>query len=118
MQVSAKTKEKPTPVTVDYPTLTEKASVAELVQHFGEEVVAASARGAIVISLQAFMRRHIDKGADQAAIQAAVQNWKPDVRTIVKQTAFEKAASSIDKLSPQERAELLKKLRASLSAAA
>ena len=112
MQVSAKTKDKPTPVTVDYSLLGEKDTVAQLVEKFGEEVVGASARGAIVISLQAFMRRHIDKNADQATIQNAVAAWKPDVRSIVKQSAFEKAASSLDKLSPEERKQLLAKLRA------
>jgi len=41
-----------------------------------------------------------------------VAAWKPDVRSIVKQSAFEKAASSLDKLSPEERKQLLAKLRA------
>lgn len=108
MKVSAKTKSKPTPVEVQY-DVPEK--LAELEKRFGPEVVAAHASGSIVISLQAFMRRHIAKGSTPAQIQEAVKTWKPDVRSAVKQSAFEKAASSIDKLSPTERTELLKKLQ-------
>lgn len=108
MKVSAKTKAKPTPVSVDY-DVPEK--LADLAKRFGDEVVAAHASGSIVISLQAFLRRHIAKGSTPQQIQDAVKAWKPDVRSAVKQSAFEKAASSIDKLSPQERADLLKKLQ-------
>ena len=108
MEVSAKTKEKPTPVKVQYDVPDE---LPDLVSAFGEKVVAAAAKGSIVISLQAFMRRHIDKGSDQATIQKEVSAWKPDVRTIVKQSAFERAASSIEKLSDAERKALLEKLR-------
>lgn len=109
MEVSAKTKEKPTPVKVQYEVPEE---LPALVTYFGEKVVAAAARGSIVISLQAFIRRHIDKGSDQATIEKEVAGWKPDVRTIVKQSAFERASSSIEKLSAEERKALLEKLRA------
>lgn len=108
MEVSAKTKKHPTPVKVNY-TLPEKC--ADLVKAYGEDVVGAAARGAIVISLQAFMRRHIEKGSTQVAIQDSVSKWRPDVRTIVAQSAFEKASSSLDKLSPEERKALLARLQ-------
>lgn len=108
MKVSAKTKSKPTPVEVEYDV---PSDLDGQVKKFGKEVVAAHSGGSIVISLQAFMRRHIAKGSTPAQIQEAVKTWKPDVRSAVKQSAFEKAASSIDKLSPTERADLLKKLQ-------
>lgn len=115
MKVSAKTKAKPTPVSVDY-DVPEK--LEDLRKKFGDEVVAAHASGSIVISLQAFMRRHIEKADfDPKKLQEAVKTWKPDVRSVVKQSAFEKATSSIDKLSDQERAELLKRLTAPRTAA-
>lgn len=114
MKVSAKTKEKPNPVTVEY-NVPEK--LADLVKAFGEDVVTAHAKGSIVIGLQAFMRRHIDKNKSATEIQVAVKDWKPGVRDAVKMTAFEKAASSIDKLSPQERQELLKRLTTQQKAA-
>lgn len=109
MKVSAKTKEKPTPVTIE---VNIPDGTDNLVKAYGTEVVGTAAKGAIVISLQAFMRRLIEKGKTPAEIQAEGSKWKPDVRTIVKQSAFEKASSSLDKLSPAERAELLKKLQA------
>ena len=109
MKISAKTKAKPTPVVVDYP-LPEK--LPELVKAYGEEVVASAAKGALVISAQAYMRRMIEKGKTPAEIQGEISKWKPDVRQVVKMSALEKATTSIDKLSPQERAELLKKLQA------
>lgn len=108
MKVSAKTKAKPTPVVVDYDV---PEALEAQVTKFGKEVVAAHSGGSIVISLQAFIRRHIEKGSTPQQIQDAVKAWKPDVRSAVKQSAFEKAASSIDKLSPDERKELLKKLQ-------
>jgi hypothetical protein len=87
-------------------------TVADLTKEFGEDVVASAAKGAIVISLQAFMRRHIDKGSDEATIQEAVKSWKPDSRTIIKQSAFERASGAIEKLTPEERKALIAKLSA------
>lgn len=109
MKVSAKTKAKPTPVSVDYPVPDDLEGMRKA---FGDDVVKASAKGAVVISLQAFMRRLIEKGKTQGEIQGEVSKWKPDTKTIIKQSAFEKATSALDKLSPQERADLLKKLQA------
>ena len=108
MKISAKTKEKPDPVTVEYDI---PNTLPALTNSFGEEVVAKAAQGAIVISLQAFMRRMIDKDTPHAAIQKEVSSWKPDVRSVTRQSAFEKATSSLDKLTPEERAALLHKLQ-------
>ena len=99
------------PVTVDYDL---PEDLDGLVKKFGAEVIAANAAGAIVISLQSFLRRHIEKGTKHEDIQKEVHAWKPDVRTTVKQNAFEKASSSLDKLSPEERKALLAKLQASI----
>lgn len=107
MKVSAKTKAKPTPVEVEF---TLPATLPELQKAYGDELVYNAAKGAIVISLQAFMRRHIEKGSDQKTIQEAVKTWKPDTRTMVKMSAFEKVQSSLDKLTPEERKALLAKL--------
>lgn len=78
---------------------------------FGDEVTYAAAKGATVISLQAFLRRLIEKGTPQAEIQKQAAAWKPDVRTIVKQTAFEKASSVLGKLTAEERKKLLSDLQ-------
>lgn len=109
MQVSAKTTQKPDPVTVEYDV---PESLAGLSEAFGEDVIASASRGAIVISLQAFMRRLIEKEKTQEEIQAEVDTWKPDTRSVVKQSAFEKATSSIQKLSAEERSALLARLQA------
>ena len=108
MKISAKTKEKPTPVVVEYPI---PENLDSFRKAFGDDVTYAAAKGAVVISLQSYMRRHIDKGTAVAAIQAEVSKWKPDVRTIVKQSAFEKATSSLSKLSTDERKKLLAELQ-------
>jgi len=97
--------------TVDYPLLDVK-TIAELVKNFGEEVIFNAAKSAVVISLQSFVRRHLDKGSDQATTQKEVSAWKPDVRSMVKMSAFEKATDSVKKLSAEERAALLKQLAA------
>jgi hypothetical protein len=108
MKVSARTKKNPTPVSVEYDI---PDGVEALTKKFGPEVVGAAAKGAIVISLQAFIRRGLDKGTALADIQKNVAAWKPDVRTVNKQSAFEKAANSLDKLSADERKALLAKLQ-------
>lgn len=92
----------------------------ELVGVFGKDAVASAAVDSFVISVQAAIRRALEDktskdgkvtpGKSVAEIQAQLANWKPDVRTGVRQTAFEKAASSIDKLSDAERKELLARL--------
>lgn len=109
LKVSAKTKEKPEAVTVEYNL---PASLGDMTEVFGEEVVTKAAQGAIIISLQAFMRRHIEKGTPLAELQKEVTAWRPDVRTVSKQSAFEKAASALDKLAPEDRKTLLARLQA------
>lgn len=85
--------------------------LAGLQKRFGDAVVAAHAHGSIVISLQAMLRRHLEKGTKPEDLTKAVAAWKPDVRTAgPKQSAFEKVSSNLDKLSPEERKALLAKL--------
>lgn len=86
-------------------------SLAELVKSYSEAVVYAHAKGSIIISLQALMRRMLEAGKNQADIQKAVNEWKPDVKTVVKQSAFEKATGALKSLSAEERAKLLKELQ-------
>ena len=119
MKITAKTGKNGTPISVDCDI---PASLADKVKLFGEDVVNASAEDSLVITVQALMRRMMSPKVDKAGkviaaaktlaeIQAAVKAWKPDVRSVVRQSAFEKATSSIDKLSPEERKALLHKLQ-------
>lgn len=107
-EISAKTKEHPEPVTVNYDM---PETLAELVKKFGEQVVETAANAQLIISLQAYMRRLIEAGKGKEEIQKEVDNWSPGVRSVVRQTPFERAASSLDKLTPEERASLLAKLQ-------
>ena len=109
MEISFKTKEHPEARKVNFDM---PADLNALTEKFGAESVYAAATGAYVISLQALARRHIEKSDEE--IQTLVDGWNPNERSpAVKQTAFEKATSALTKLSPEEKAELLAKLRAS-----
>jgi len=108
MDISFKTKDHPETVTVQFDL---PDTFAGLVEKFGEDSVFSAGRGAMVISLQAFGRRHIEKGQEE--IQSLISTWNPNERApAVKQTAFEKATGALAKLSPEEKRELLNKLSA------
>lgn len=110
MEIQFKTKENPEvrKINFDMPT-----DLAGLQAKFGDDAVFKAAQGAFVISLQALARRHIDK--TDAEIQALADTWNPNERSpAVKQTAFERAASALNKLSPEETAELMRKLKAQI----
>jgi hypothetical protein len=92
--------------------------LADKVALLGEEVVNASAEDSIVISVQAFMRRLLEKGKSQEEIQAEVSKYQLTTRNMVRQTAFEKATTTLDRLSPEERAKLLERLQAMQQGAA
>lgn len=87
------------------------ANLAEAAKAWGEDVVWAAAEGAVVISVQALMRRMIDAGKTAAEISKAVAEYKPNVRTVVRQSAYEKATSAARSMTPEERAKLLKELQ-------
>src|SRR3990167_10754651 len=119
MKISAKTKEKPTPITVEVDI---PAGLQEKIKKFGDEVINAAAEDSLIITVQALMRRQMTDVKDKsgkvtraamtaAQIQAEVAKWQPSVRSLVRQSAFEKASSSLDKLSPEERKALLSKLQ-------
>lgn len=107
MEISFKTKDHPEARKVNFDM---PADLDSLVAKYGAESVYSAATGAYVISLQALARRHIEKSDEE--IQAIVDAWNPNERApAVKQTAFEKASSALTKLSPEEKAELLARLR-------
>lgn len=87
------------------------ADLAGMTKAWGDGVVYAAAKNAVTISVQATMRRLMDAGKTAAEIQQAVKEFKPDVRNVVKQTAFEKASGALKSLTAEERAKLLKDLQ-------
>ena len=86
-------------------------TLADMVKQYSDAVVYAHAKGSIIISLQALLRRMIEAGKSKEECQKAASEYKPDVRTVVKQSALEKATGAIKSLSPEERAKLLKELQ-------
>lgn len=108
MEISFKTKEHPEARKVNYDM---PENLQGLIDKFGEESVYAAASGSYVISIQALARRHVEKSDEE--VQEIVNNWNPNERAAaVKQSPAERAASAFAKLSNEEKAELLAKLRA------
>lgn len=87
-------------------------TVAEKIKAWGEDVVNAASEDSVIITIQALSRRLQKAGKSVAEINKAVADFKPNVRTLIRQSAFEKASSSLDKLTPEERKALLAKLQA------
>lgn len=101
--ITAKKKDSDTSVTVNYDM---PETLAGLVEKFGEDAVVGAAIDSFTISLQALIRRHIDK--PQEEVQAIADAWVPGVRgPAVKKTPLEKAKSALSQMSAEERAELL-----------
>lgn len=110
MEISFKTKEHPEARVVNYDM---PEDLQGLRDKFGDDAVFKNASAAIVISLQALARRHIEKS--DAEIQELVNAYDPNTRAApVKASPEERAASAVAKLSPEARAELLAKLQAQL----
>lgn len=131
MKISSKTKLHPTPVAVDYDM---PVGLDAKIAKYGKDLIDAMAEDSLVINIQSLMRRMMGSSevkevkdatgkviiaakvakpaSSQAEIQKAVSAWEPNVRNVVRQTAFEKATSSLDKLTPEERKQLLAKLQA------
>ncbi len=110
MDISFKTKEHPEARTVSYEF---PADLDGLVAKFGTDTVYDNAVGSFVISLQALCRRHIEKSDEE--IQELVASWDPNTRAAgVRKTPAEKVNSALAALSPEEKAALLEKLKASL----
>lgn len=107
MKVSAKRKDGPG-VEVDYDF---GDDLKTLVANFGEEIVFQHARGSLVVALQGWLRSLLDREKSPAEIQKEVKNWKPGQRRQGK-TQKEKALDMLSKLSPEDRAALVKQMKA------
>lgn len=88
-------------------------NVAELMEQFGEEVIYSHVRRSLVIALQAYVRTQLDKDPVPSAeeIQKLVDDWKPGLRRAAK-SPKERALEELARMSPADRAQLLKELRA------
>ena len=114
-KVAAKTKEHPTPVEVEYDFGDD--TLEGLVSKFGKDVVKSRAKSALVIDLQALMRREIEgKDFSLDGLKKKVAEWKPSVISGVRRSASEKLEDTVSNLTPEQQADLLAKLQAQLAA--
>lgn len=104
--ISAKTGEN-SAIEIDYDI---PDTLEGMVEKFGEDAVVSAANANIVVGLQAFVRRHIDKGQDE--VQKLASEWLPGVRQAsVKKTPLEKATQAFNAMSAEERAEILRRFQ-------
>ena len=113
MQVTAERKGGPA-VAVEYDF---GDDISALTDKFGSDVVFSHARRSFVVALQSYIRTQIEAGKSPEEIQTAAANWKPGQRKAGKSIS-ERASDMLSKLSPQERAALLKEYKARDKAAA
>ena len=87
-------------------------NVQEVAKQLGEEITYNQLRGAVIVSLQAFMRAKMgaEKPVTGKELQEAVNQWKPGIRQPGKPPA-EKVKDLFAKLSDADRKALLKELR-------
>ena len=113
VEITAQTKEGAS-VAFDYDLGGEELS--QLVARFGESVVASFAYRAIVIAVQAHARGLIKSGKSDAEIAAAMAEWNPGTPRQVT-SAYDKASALLDKLTPEQRKQLMQDLKANKQAA-
>lgn len=108
--VSAKRKEDTAAVSANYDF---GDNLAESTAKFGEDVIYAKFKQSAVIDLQSVMRRWLaGDPAKRGELQAVVSAWSPDNKVVVRKSTAEKAQDAISSMSPEERKELIKKLKA------
>lgn len=79
---------------------------------FGDEVIFNRAHAALVIDLQALIRRMIKADKKDPEIKDAVAKWKPDVKSVIRKSAAEKVTDLFGQLTPEQKKALLAQLKA------
>jgi len=111
VQISAKSKNHPEKVVVEYDMPTD---LAGLVGRFGESAVYDAAEANFTITFQNIIRANLE---DPVAAAAAVNNYVPGVRKPREhKSTLDKVSDSLSKLTPDEQKELLARIRALRSA--
>lgn len=87
------------------------SSLAEAVEKFGEQVVYGVFLDQAVIRLQALLRRCITDEVKDAEIAKKVSDWKMTVGGRERRSASEKVQDLLGKMSPEQKAELIKSLK-------
>lgn len=111
IKVKSGREEGATSVTVNYDI---PGTVHDAIAKYGESTVTDLVNRALTLGVQALVRVKMGKGeTDQAALQAAVDNWTPGVRgPVTRQTPLERATSALKSLDAAALAELLAKVKA------
>jgi superfamily II DNA/RNA helicase len=91
-------------------------TLKELVEKFGEEVIAGKAIDSITIDVQALVRRALQKeGTKDAvtaeALQKKVDEFKPSSKTSVRRSPVEKVSDLVSKMTEEEKKALLAQLK-------
>jgi hypothetical protein len=108
--ISAKRKEDTSAIEAQYDF---GDNLGEATEKFGADVVYAKFKQSAIIDVQSVMRRWLaGDPAKRGDLQATVSAYKPDNRVVVKKSVEEKAKEAIDAMTPEQRRELLKHLRA------
>jgi hypothetical protein len=98
-------------VTVDYPV---SEDLQDNRDRFGDEVCAEALRAALVLRVQSRIRALINAEKTEDEIQADLKTWKIGVATRRGIPLKDKVKAQMEKMSPEERANLLKELQAQL----
>lgn len=87
-------------------------NLKDAVAKFGEDVVFNRFKSAAVIDAQSLIRRGIKAGKSPTDIQKDLTEWRPGMKRVQKKSAEERIKEQFSKLTPEERAELVKQLKA------
>ena len=88
------------------------STLEESIEKFGENVVHGVFIDQSVIRLQALLRRCIEDAVADKDITAKVEAWKMTVGGRERKSAVEKVNDLLGKMSPEQKAELLRSIRA------
>lgn len=94
--------------TIKYELATDLTGLAK---QFGEGIIYNHARSSIVVALQGAMRTLMKANKTPAEIQKACNEWKPGIRKPAK-TKAERIEHDVAAMTPDERKELLARLKA------
>lgn len=92
-------------------------NVQDAIAKFGEDTVFTKFKQAAIIDLQAMIRRQLTPAEDgkvktDEEIAAAIAEWEPGSKTVVRKSPLEKAKEQLSKMSDEEKAALLAQLQA------
>jgi len=91
-------------------------SLDEAVESFGGDVVFSNFKAHASVSIQARIRSLAKQGKTDKEIQEDFKAWKLGVASRVRKSPVEKIADAYEKMSPEEQAAFIEKLRAAKQA--